>query len=215
MMNRYRITNVFCAFLTCAAVTFNRQFSGRNPSSAPVSDRAADIANIFVAAHECASAFIRTKSVSAMRFVLTKNPRLCLKLSSAAVALQLYWLNPFAVRASGNFLGGKGVRRSKPFPESVSDQGWPAHHSVLHVPLTTAGWTAKPSSFSAVWFNVKRRLANFAFKCNHAASITYCMGSGTTGVACENTGRKFIGIERDPAYFSIAAARIATASLGL
>lgn len=41
------------------------------------------------------------------------------------------------------------------------------------------------------------------------------MGSGTTGVACANTGRKFIGIERDPAYFSIAAARIANASLGL
>jgi len=42
-----------------------------------------------------------------------------------------------------------------------------------------------------------------------------CMGSGTTGVACENTGRKFIGIERDPTYFSIATSRIATASLGL
>jgi site-specific DNA-methyltransferase (adenine-specific) len=35
-----------------------------------------------------------------------------------------------------------------------------------------------------------------------------CMGSGTTGVACMNTGRKFIGIERDPTYFEIAKARI-------
>ena len=34
------------------------------------------------------------------------------------------------------------------------------------------------------------------------------MGSGTTGVACRNTGRKFIGIERDEAYFAIAQARI-------
>lgn len=34
------------------------------------------------------------------------------------------------------------------------------------------------------------------------------MGSGTTGVACKNTGRNFIGIERDPAYFSIAKKRI-------
>jgi DNA modification methylase len=33
------------------------------------------------------------------------------------------------------------------------------------------------------------------------------MGSGTTGVACINTGRKFIGIERDPEYFKIAQAR--------
>lgn len=33
------------------------------------------------------------------------------------------------------------------------------------------------------------------------------MGSGTTGVACINTGRKFIGIERDPEYFKIAQDR--------
>lgn len=34
------------------------------------------------------------------------------------------------------------------------------------------------------------------------------MGSGTTGVACVNTGRKFIGIERDEKYFQIASERI-------
>ena len=38
-----------------------------------------------------------------------------------------------------------------------------------------------------------------------------CMGSGTTGVACVNTGRKFVGIERDPGYFAIASERIAAA----
>ena len=36
-----------------------------------------------------------------------------------------------------------------------------------------------------------------------------CMGSGTTGVACINTGRKFIGIEKDEKYFAIARDRIA------
>ena len=35
------------------------------------------------------------------------------------------------------------------------------------------------------------------------------MGSGTTGVACVNTGRSFIGIERDENYFNIAKSRIA------
>ncbi len=37
------------------------------------------------------------------------------------------------------------------------------------------------------------------------------MGSGTTGVACVNTGRNFIGIEKDPQYFEIAKERIAEA----
>ena len=35
-----------------------------------------------------------------------------------------------------------------------------------------------------------------------------CMGSGTTGVACKNLNRNFIGIELDPTYFKIAEARI-------
>jgi site-specific DNA-methyltransferase (adenine-specific) len=39
------------------------------------------------------------------------------------------------------------------------------------------------------------------------------MGSGTTGVACRNTGRKFVGIERDPEYFEKAKARILTSGV--
>jgi site-specific DNA-methyltransferase (adenine-specific) len=35
-----------------------------------------------------------------------------------------------------------------------------------------------------------------------------CMGSGTTGIACKNLNRKFIGIEQDPSYFEIAKGRI-------
>ena len=34
------------------------------------------------------------------------------------------------------------------------------------------------------------------------------MGSGTTGLACKNLGRKFIGIEQDEKYFKIAQERI-------
>ena len=37
------------------------------------------------------------------------------------------------------------------------------------------------------------------------------MGSGTTGVACANLGRKFIGIEIERKYFDIACERIAAA----
>ena len=35
-----------------------------------------------------------------------------------------------------------------------------------------------------------------------------CMGSGTTGVACVRTNRKFIGIEKDEKYFNLASDRI-------
>lgn len=39
------------------------------------------------------------------------------------------------------------------------------------------------------------------------------MGSGTTGVACVQTGRNFIGIEIDPTYYAIAERRIREAQL--
>lgn len=42
-----------------------------------------------------------------------------------------------------------------------------------------------------------------------------CMGSGSTGVACVNTGREFIGIEKDAGYFEIARGRIDEARAAL
>ncbi len=38
--------------------------------------------------------------------------------------------------------------------------------------------------------------------------LDFTMGSGTTGVACKNLNRKFIGIEKDETYFNIAKKRI-------
>lgn len=35
-----------------------------------------------------------------------------------------------------------------------------------------------------------------------------CMGAGSTGVACLNTGREFVGIELDPEYYQIVKERI-------
>lgn len=36
------------------------------------------------------------------------------------------------------------------------------------------------------------------------------MGSGTTGIACRNSGRKFVGIEREPSFFAMARQRLDT-----
>jgi DNA modification methylase len=38
--------------------------------------------------------------------------------------------------------------------------------------------------------------------------LDFAMGSGTTGVACKNTNRKFIGIEKNKDFFEIAKRRI-------
>ena len=43
--------------------------------------------------------------------------------------------------------------------------------------------------------------------------LDFTMGSGTTGVACKNLNRKFIGIELDEGYFNIAKERIHNAEL--
>jgi len=45
--------------------------------------------------------------------------------------------------------------------------------------------------------------------------VDLTMGSGSTGVACENTGRNFIGIEKDDKYFEIATNRIKSAETNL
>ena len=38
--------------------------------------------------------------------------------------------------------------------------------------------------------------------------LDFCMGSGSTGVACVNVGRSFVGFEIDEKYFNIAVGRI-------
>jgi site-specific DNA-methyltransferase (adenine-specific) len=44
--------------------------------------------------------------------------------------------------------------------------------------------------------------------------LDFTMGSGTTGVACKNLNRNFIGIELDDNYFKIAKERIDAPVIG-
>jgi len=58
-----------------------------------------------------------------------------------------------------------------------------------------------------------RVIAPFIHRIPCATVLDPFMGSGTTGVACVRTGRKFIGIEIDPTYFAIAERRIREAQM--
>jgi DNA modification methylase len=70
-------------------------------------------------------------------------------------------------------------------------------------------WTKHPAQKP---IELMRRLVTRA--CPSGATVLDpFMGSGTTGVACVQTGRNFIGIEIDPGYFAIAQKRIAEAQL--
>jgi site-specific DNA-methyltransferase (adenine-specific) len=51
-------------------------------------------------------------------------------------------------------------------------------------------------------------MAKLIDKCPKGLICDPFMGSGTTGIACIRTGRKFIGIEISPEYFEIAKQRI-------
>lgn len=46
------------------------------------------------------------------------------------------------------------------------------------------------------------------YTCENETILDNTMGSGTTGVACVNTNRNFIGIEKEKEYFDIAEKRI-------
>jgi len=58
----------------------------------------------------------------------------------------------------------------------------------------------KPIRFQKLW------IERVAF--NAESVLDPFMGSGTTGVACMQMGKSFIGIEREPKYFDIACKRI-------
>jgi len=63
-----------------------------------------------------------------------------------------------------------------------------------------------------------RPLDHVEYICRGIRGQTICdpfMGSGTTGVACIRSGKRFVGIEKDPEYFTFAWSRIERAHLSL
>ena len=77
-------------------------------------------------------------------------------------------------------------------------------YNVWNMPAAVANKTGHPAPFP-------EQLANdhIISWSNEGDTVLDCfMGSGTTGIACVNTNRRFIGIELDEGYFNIAKKRI-------
>ena len=98
-----------------------------------------------------------------------------------------------------SFKRGKGIYReydkTKVYPKSVQKIG-----SVPNCNGTKLHPTQKPVAL--IEYLIK------TYTLENETILDFTIGSGTTAVACINTGRNFIGIEKDDKYFEIANNRI-------
>lgn len=88
------------------------------------------------------------------------------------------------------------VRKQTGFPRMVLDYKKNPQNSKFHV-------NAKPIPLLEFLINTYTEPGDTV--------LDNCMGSGSTGVACVNTGRRFIGMELDQQIFDIAAKRVGEA----
>ena len=96
--------------------------------------------------------------------------------------------------------GGDGVKRAN---ETFNDQYYPTsiqEFSIANLRRGRLHPTQKPVAL--LEYLIK------TYTNENEIVLDFTMGSGSTGVACINTNRKFIGIELDDNYFNIAKKRI-------
>jgi len=115
-------------------------------------------------------------------------------------------LKPYKSSGAGNNSGTQnnhklGLKKlpkkyTEKTPDSILEFPPPSNHNLLHA-------TQKPV---ALYEYLIRTYTNAG-----DTVLDFCFGSGTTGIACIQSGRNFIGIEKDPEYFKIAEQRIKNA----
>jgi site-specific DNA-methyltransferase (adenine-specific) len=102
---------------------------------------------------------------------------------------------PSKVRCYGNFTPNPTVKTNKKYPLSVLN--FEKEHSKQYHP------TQKPVALLEYLIKTYSNEGEMV--------LDNTMGSGSTGVACVNTNRKFIGIEMDENYYDISCKRIKNA----
>lgn len=119
---------------------------------------------------------------------------------------------------------GAWVKRN-PTPQFTGDRPGQGHEAVLMLHSTETKKRWHRGGGPAVWTHNTHQPASIPtqkplslirdfvidFTDEGETVLDPCMGSGTTGVACVELGRKFIGIESDPDHFKIACERISAA----
>lgn len=209
-MHRYRVANRLPARLADPTVTFDGLHSLYEPAAPPVCRGATNIPRVVSPAHKLSTASVRTEPVPARAFVLRENPWLPRERSATFCTGEFNWSNPgWAIRPS-HLVRSEGVSGSPPFSKLVPDETWANHFSHRKMPLPAARFTAKTRRLRTVRPYIKWTEAYLTDFRNHQQSITYCMGSGSAGIAALKHGRRFIGIENDPAMAATAAHRILT-----
>jgi site-specific DNA-methyltransferase (adenine-specific) len=150
----------------------------------------------------------------------------CCVLARRWVVMTMDWRHAAAIeqRCPESFVRAGVWIKSNAAPQFTGDRpgtGWEAivmlhrpgkkhwngggQHAVWNIPRATGPHpTAKPLRLLHDWVQ--------QFSDPGETILDPFMGSGTTGVACVELGRKFIGIEQDPVYFALACQRIRAAA---
>lgn len=112
-------------------------------------------------------------------------------------------------RKKGGYIKGSGTENYGDFKnvESVNDSYYPTN--LLRI--SNAAKTGKLHPTQKPLALMEYLIITYSNKGDTV--LDNCMGSGTTGVACINAGRNFIGMEMDEGYFNIAKKRIEGAAL--
>ena len=115
---------------------------------------------------------------------------------------QVWYSSPYKLQKNGSLSDNYGDRKTA-YSESIDGARYPL--SVLRFKKDGSKNHPTQKPVELLEWLIK------TYSNKHETILDNCMGSGSTGVACVNTDRKFIGIELDDSYFRIATERIKTA----
>lgn len=119
--------------------------------------------------------------------------------------------NPQGLKPLGKEVKNSNSHRGSAFETRVNARnsyvqeftGYP--DSILNIPVQREGIHPTQKPVALMEYLIK------TYTNEGETVLDFTMGSGTTGVACVNTNRNFIGIELEPDYFRIAKDRITDA----